>query len=453
MTWPGVCFWLIIVLGLVWRWEILLFLLFSSFSFSALSVMPAGVVGGLNLPPSSVSAGLLVVRALLDPSIRREVVRNAADSNRFAVLTIFVVYSVLLTQVAVRLYSGSVSVVTLANPLSGLQKLAPTAQNLTTSLYLIESLMVTLAFAALCSMRDFEKLLLRAILFGGVVLAATGVLSTVADTLGLSSLLDPFRNASYTMLLEAEVLGTRRLTGLMPEASAFGGATALFSAALLFLQGSYVGRARIFALMTSLILLLFSVFSTSSTAYVLAGIIVIIIFYNLAASSIWRQAFYKANFGVLGLSALYAVLGFILAYAMNPHVFDHAVAIVDASVFQKETSASYAERMSWNTAAVTAFYDSSGLGIGLGSARTSSYYASLVSSVGVLGSALFLASLALVFTYRKPVQFVYRNLVGGLKQVLIISLCSSAVGSATADFGIFTAVLFGTIVGFCCTRV
>ncbi|WP_216073557.1 hypothetical protein, partial [Acinetobacter baumannii] len=71
----------------------------------------------------------------------------------------------------------------------------------------------------------------RAVLVGGATVAATGLASMLADAGGMGALLEPFRTVTYVLLTEDEALGLRRLTGLMPEASAFGGLCVLYGAA------------------------------------------------------------------------------------------------------------------------------------------------------------------------------------------------------------------------------
>ena len=73
--------------------------------------------------------------------------------------------------------------------------------------------------------------------------------------------------------------------------------------------------------------------------------------------------------------------------------------VIDVSVLQKSQSDSAIERGSFNIQAAKLFGETYGLGVGLGSTRTSNYVYLLLSNLGVVGTTLFVlfvAALALV---------------------------------------------------------
>ncbi len=67
---------------------------------------------------------------------------------------------------------------------------------------------------------------------------------------------------------------------------------------------------------------------------------------------------------------------------VKPDLFDPIVSLVNKMVFQKASSASYAERSLWNRVGWHAFLDSGGLGAGLGSIRVSNWGISILAVPG-----------------------------------------------------------------------
>jgi hypothetical protein len=63
--------------------------------------------------------------------------------------------------------------------------------------------------------------------------------------------------------------------------------------------------------------------------------------------------------------------------------------LVNKTVFDKLASSSGTERSSMNTQALINVFDTYGLGVGVGSTRTSSFLLVVPASVGVLGSLIY----------------------------------------------------------------
>lgn len=64
-------------------------------------------------------------------------------------------------------------------------------------------------------------------------------------------------------------------------------------------------------------------------------------------------------------------------------MFDALSNMVDTVVFQKTSSESYIERSGWTRYGWKAFLATEGWGVGLGSARTSNWYVSILSNTGL----------------------------------------------------------------------
>jgi hypothetical protein len=87
---------------------------------------------------------------------------------------------------------------------------------------------------------------------------------------------------------------------------------------------------------------------------------------------------------------------------LRPEIADHLADFFGVTVVRKLDSLSGLERGSWNQQAWINFIDSRGLGVGLGSARASSFALVLLSNVGIVGAVLFMLFLAHVLAPARP---------------------------------------------------
>src|SRR3546814_14550584 len=81
--------------------------------------------------------------------------------------------------------------------------------------------------------REYRRTVIMANVFGAAVAVLTGVRDIATQG---TQILAPFRTASYAILSDQEILGSLRIVGLMPEASAYGTICVFFGAALYFLR-------------------------------------------------------------------------------------------------------------------------------------------------------------------------------------------------------------------------
>jgi hypothetical protein len=91
----------------------------------------------------------------------------------------------------------------------------------------------------------------------------------------------------------------------------------------------------------------------------------------------------------------------MLALLLNDAAGDTVRSYVDLLVLSKSSSTSGIERSSWNAVAVQNFIDSLGLGVGLGTVRTSSLPVALISNVGVPGTVLYVLFFASALLRRR----------------------------------------------------
>jgi hypothetical protein len=130
------------------------------------------------------------------------------------------------------------------------------------------------------------------------------------------------------------------------------------------------------------------VLSTSSTG--LAGTPpVLVILYATALMRSGMNLGKPFTFTVLLCAPLLVVMT-ILALQLDDETAKPIRDYIDTLIFSKSTSDSGIDRGNWNTIALQNFFDSYGLGVGLGTVRTSSFAVALLSNVGVVGTILYL---------------------------------------------------------------
>jgi hypothetical protein len=101
------------------------------------------------------------------------------------------------------------------------------------------------------------------------------------------------------------------------------------------------------------------------------------------------------------LCAPLLVVGLILAVLLDDGVSETVRNYIDLLIFNKSVTDSGIERDAWNTFALQNFFDSYGLGVGLGTVRTSSLPIALLSNVGVLGFVFYLLFVVSAFGLRR----------------------------------------------------
>jgi hypothetical protein len=455
MTYPAVIFWILFPLGVVAGQRTLLILLFSSFAFGSLAVLPPELTGDRSFTPKTMFAMLLVVR-FIAPSLfvapRR--LAELARSNNLGFLLAFLVISLVTTIFMPRLFADTMDVVPLRGVLrfASAEPLTPTATNFTQSIYLSISVMVTFAAALMARTPQFASQLLTAVLVGGVVLFASGVVDMTATALGLSALLDPFRNASYAIGVNVEIAGVRRVIGLMNEPSAFGSTCVTLAAALVFLRPLYAaGLPRVAATLTAVSLIAMALLSTSSSAYLGVAIFGAANILNVGRRMIFASAVGRSGLVPELVAVFVSIIVVLAALVFQPEFFDPLLRMVDEIIFNKAMSDSYLERSFWNQVGWNAFWSTYGLGVGLGGTRASNYFVAVLSNTGFLASGCFFIFLLQTSFRRSLVSMRSSELVSALKFAIIPSLGMAALGSATPDFDAWLGLIFGTITGLSST--
>lgn len=449
MTWPAVVLWICIFGGLWSSGPALLYVFAVSQSFGTLQMLPGESLGGVNILPQSVCAAVLVAKIVLQ---RGNIVRGLAtafDPGRAGLLMAFLNYSVLTALLLPRIFAGQVDVVPISGAIvSGTSVLAPAPGNVTQTAYVILSTVTVLAISVVGTRQEFQRHFILSLWVGGVVLVLTGWLDLVSSSLGLSALLDPFRNASYTLLIDNEVLGAKRIVGLMPEASSYGSGCVTAAATLTLLRPCFEPRFRqIWVPLTIIGLLLMSALSTSSSAYIGLVIFVLAFGLNWMLRSLNPRALERGDLSIELAIVLGGAFMLLCAVVLSPALLDPINAMLNAMLFQKASSESYMERSMWTAVGWHAFVATQGLGVGLGGLRTSNWFVSILGNTGVFGACLLFGFVLRLMIVRPGRDTAYRaEMRRALRLSLLPSLVMAWFSGTIPDFGVAEGAVFGMLV-------
>jgi hypothetical protein len=393
---------------------------------------------------------LIIGKTLMSPNGGALFFRSAFSFRHMGFLTAFTVVAVVGAFVLPKVFLGQVQVFPLrsdGNPL--LMPLQPSSANLTQSAYLVISYLTAVVFALMVKSRSFIQNLRTAIIGLACMVIVTGVVEYGLGVVGAGSVLDMFRTASYTFMLDNEVQGMRRIIGLMTEASAYGFISTTALAMLIFYRNLFDTKQQqqiIYPLAAMCGIL--AILCTSSAAYVSVAVIVVVYFWDVVARLGMGQKEEKLQVSreLVGIFA-FSLIGLIAIFVFQ-ETRDIAFNLLDEMVFKKGQSSSFAERSSWNEAGISSFLQSMGAGVGVGSIRTSNFFVNIIGATGIVGSFFFFSFLLKVFMSKCQSQDVKMiEAVRGAKLILVPILVNMALAGTTPDYGVVVAVLFGIVIG------
>lgn len=247
------------------------------------------------------------------------------------------------------------------------------------------------------------------------------------------------------MLTEVEQAGFWRITGGFSEASTFA-ATSLTCLAFSYAYWRAAKSRFAFALM--IVLLLLTLLSTSSTAYAGLAILCLAPLISLAKAFL-QNRFRQDDLILMAIgSASLVIVGVISLY--NERVFDPITELVQTTIFDKPLSASGKERAYWNQKSLQSFSDTSGLGIGMGSSRSSSWIISVISQLGAVGTAAMLTLIAVVLRGMRgitpvPEMAEHFALVEGARAAALALVVAGSISGSSADPGVLFFMALATI--------
>ncbi|KQT51005.1 hypothetical protein ASG43_07110 [Aureimonas sp. Leaf454] len=435
---PIAIYWGLAVWGLLSSRPVLLYLFMGSLGFSSFAVIPPAVTAGLTFVPATMTAFLIILKTFSKKQRLLIAIGSSLKLNRFGILLIFLVLSFVVTLFMPRIFAGTVQVVTMSG--ATVAPLYPTVQNISQLAYLSISVLVVIALSQVLSTREMRQTALKAIVVGSCLTILTGLLDYASQFLPIGPVLEMFRTASYAMLVDAEMLGGKRVVGLAPEASAFGSVCLSQLCLLYFLRRGMADdfiRDRVIPVAIGLLVVLIWL-STSSAAYVGLGV-----FAGLACVE-WLIRMFDQRYNPLRKRQLGLEFGIVataigllaLFMLVNPRVIDGVLNAIDELVLKKSGSDSYIERNMWTAVSLNALFETYGLGVGLGSTRASNIFVAAVSSVGVFGAMAYFGFIGQCFLMRAdPRDPEAVVLLSALRYALIPPFVVGVLIGTTADFG------------------
>lgn len=362
------------------------FLLVSSL-FGGSAAMVLSALGNSSIPPVQFALLFVCLRILMPSGGYAGAVPDALRAN--LTLVLFSLWGIAGAIAAPRIFAGAIEVAPMrfddARSLFDAVPLEPTAQNVTSAVYLFGALLLAVAAHVACRFRGGAQALVGAGVAIAWVHAITGIVGALTRGTPVELVFELFRNGSYAQL-DQSYQGFTRINGLFPEASAF----ASFGLAWFYFNcecwyRSILPRATGRAAL-ALGLTLF--FSTSSTAYIGLSLYLMVF---LARALLLPHAADGARLSQAGLAAVAAVSLACLAMALIPRLPAAVWDMILHMTVDKEDSDSGRQRLFWAMQGWKAFLASGGLGIGAGSFRSSSLLMAILGSMGVVGIMTFAA--------------------------------------------------------------
>ncbi|GAB3371466.1 hypothetical protein [Azotobacter armeniacus] len=448
---PIALFWGLALLGLFGKSHVLLYLFFGSMPFGAFAVIPPELTGGLTLTPTPMVELLIIMRSLLSRDGLKFFFAAARSPRRLLLLFLFWLVAIITTIFMPRFFGGEVTVIPVRLDFSSLggAPLVPTTQNFSQLAYMTISVFAVFAFARMLRDPAQRQHVLSAMCLGAALVIFTGFLDFLTQYVALDSVLKPFRTATYALLTEVKILADKRVVGLMPEASVYGGLCISFLCLIYFFRHAIVDRWLRERAIPVLIffLVLFTWLSTSSAAYVSLFVFGLVAVMEWA----WRKSTKSARgFSPKGLgfefwTALAALLGLCFILLFNPSLLDPIIVKLNEIVFNKTQTSSYEERSMWTAVGWQALADTWGLGVGVGSTRTSNFAAAIFSNTGVIGGLLYFALVLQSFRRKLPSgsDRVSRAMINGVRFAFIPAFTVGLLVATTPDFGSYNAFLYG----------
>ena len=291
--------------------------------------------------------------------------------------------------------------------------------NIGQAVYLLLNIVMLWYTAQTCRTPAAARGMMKAFLIAGIIVVGLAAYQFVSSTLGLpfpDDLL--YSNDAYVMQHGTAILDLPRICSTFTEPAALAVFLIGFIAFLItWLETAAVGWRGTVLLLASIVAL---IFSTSSTAYLGLALI--------ACWGIWKYMLLPLIKGRGNVKAAVALAVLLGAGATTFVLSEQLQDVVQKTVFEKDESASYEERSQADGYSMHLAAGTWGLGVGLGSNRASSFFPSVISTLGVCGGGA-LATL-LVLLVRSPVSDTtmlqaHRPLAAALVGIVVAKLISS----------------------------
>jgi hypothetical protein len=413
------------------------------FGSTAFAALPA--IGGSTPLIYTLFSAILILVVVVRKHVTREISTIFTQFPAAWIALCLSVYAAVSAFVFPRLFLGQTTAFVVIDGAYVELPLVPVSQNITQTAYFILGILTFFAVSILM-LKQKNMSYLRTGFFAFVIVNIALALTDLGGKMsGAGDVLLPIRTAAYEFLTEVVEVGFFRISGGYPEASAFAQAAL---AGLAFTYAYWRTAKSVPAFLLCAILLVLLLFSTSSTAYGTLAILAVFPLYSLLSALVYDR--FEAQDLLLILLAVLLVTVLLAAYLFNETAFDPFVELIDTMVLDKAASGSGIERAYWNERSLQAFADTGGIGIGMGSSRSSSWFISVLSQLGIVGA---IAMLSLLFVILRgmgrlqpaPDTLEFFALAAGLRAAVIAMLIAVSLAGSSADPGIIFFIALGGI--------
>lgn len=392
---------------------------------SAAIALPA--LGGSTIPPVQFALLFVLVRLFVGEP-RFDILREAIVLN--LALLAYVAYGVVIAMIGPKMFSGEMYVVPmhLEHSGAGLRTVAlgSTPQNITSSVYLVGTLMISIFTGAMVLHAGGLKRFVTTIVVAAWIMAFLGVTGAVFAGTVWTDVLDFFRNGNYAQT-EQTFASLSRIKGISPEPSTYATSGMFW---FVFLAECWTRDVKprstgLAAAALGLVLL----FSTSSTAYL--GLAAYGTVYALRTIMIPKATPFR-KIAVIGAAGFLGVIAVAVTFVLVPSFAALFIDMVSAMTVGKSSSESAIERASFAAQGIEAFRLSNGLGVGPGSFRSSSIAMAVLGTTGVIGAVSLCVHLLRVFKPLRPSTYLPSG--DGLVAVGVSAAWAAMIGLIPAIF-------------------
>lgn len=408
---------------------------------AVLGAAAALFIGAANIPPAHVLLGFLALGVLADRSTANDFFRTFHVGKPGFWLLLLLIYGIVSAYFAPRLFAESTDIIPLGRSsyaeTGSTVPLGPVSSNMTQSVYLISDVLCFGLVAAVAAKPEGFDFVLKALIAYCVANFVFALVDLMTYLTGTASLMSFMRNIRYVLHVDDHVAGMKRIVGSFTEASSFARSTlgVLGFSGTLWLAGY---RPALTGMLTFSAMVLV-VMSTSSTG--LAGAPVVMLLLYLTGLQLALMYGLHGHSLFFMLMAPLCVLAVVLLVAIDSTTWNQIYDYVNLVVLDKASSSSGVQRGGWNDIAWENFTQSYGLGVGLGTVRTSSLLYALLAGVGIPGAFFYFAFCFTSFVGRRAASFHEHTVRIAARNGCLGLLVGDLVVSPSIDQGLFFFML------------
>ncbi|KUR74308.1 hypothetical protein [Novosphingobium sp. FSW06-99] len=420
--------------------------------FSGSAAIVLGSLGsGSSIPPLHFALLFMVMRLLVPGSGQLRATGRAIEANAW--LLVFVAYGLIMAFAGPRLFAGQFAFAPLraesgskyTSHLSFLlatRPFGPTPQNLTSSVYLVGTLVTATVAHVACKAPGGRRTLVRTMAAVGMIHCLLGFASVAGRGTAIDDVLGFFRNGSYAQLTQ-DVDGISRMSGIDTEPSVYAGFGAIW---FVFLAECWLRRVEPWLTGTAALCLGAALIAcTSTTAYVALAAW----FGLLIVRSLFVPGALPADRGLwLAVLGLGGVVAGSLLLLWQPQLVDRVAQFAQHLLVDKMSSESGVQRRFWALQGYQAFVGTYGIGVGPGSFRSSSLFTAVLGCVGIIGALALVAQFMIAFKPLRWSTYVPTSdpdmaVAGACAWAMLMAIIVAGVNAPSCDPGSDFALLSG----------